>query len=128
MKTIVELLFWNFKVTSLLPPYQDFQDRFSNENGGYAPLRPRQHQAGGEAQTHLMLTIILDSGTCFSDSCLLAGLGERHLLWTGGRCLFGPVFRGAPRSEAGLLLPGWNRPRKHERIWFVSFCPIYSIC
>lgn len=36
------------QISILLPCYQDFQYRFANENGGYAPVRPRQHQAGGE--------------------------------------------------------------------------------
>lgn len=44
------------KDTSSSPPYQDILDRFSNENGGYASLRPRQHQAGGESPSpHLVI-------------------------------------------------------------------------
>lgn len=37
----------NPQVSNSLPCCQDFPYRFSNENGGYAPVRPRQHQAGG---------------------------------------------------------------------------------
>lgn len=38
----------NPQVNISLPCNQDFPDRFSNENGGYAPVRTRQHQAGCE--------------------------------------------------------------------------------
>lgn len=68
------------------------------------------------------------------------GLGPWHLLWTGGRCLFGPVFWGTSCCETGLFLLGWNRPREHEGVWLVScfllcshmfvffFSRRYSIC
>lgn len=39
----------NPQVSVSLPCYPDFPYRLSNENGGYAPVRPRQHQAGGES-------------------------------------------------------------------------------
>lgn len=47
-------------------------------------------------------------------------LGPWHLLWAGGRCLFGPVLWGASCCEARLLLLGWNGPGKHEGVRCVS--------
>lgn len=68
------------QITIILPCSQDFKHRFSNENGGYAPLRPRQHQAGGEVLTvhtgaHHVFT---KHGVCFWCYVLifdLVGLG-----------------------------------------------------
>lgn len=55
------------------------------------------------------------------------GLGPWHLLWAGGRCLFGSVFWGAPCCETGLLLLGWDGPREHERVWWVPCLAVSTV-
>lgn len=109
------------QVNISLPCYQDFPYRFSNENGGYAPVRTRQHQAGGECITHK--TDVM-SFSCFilcvfELSFRVAGFGPWHLLWAGGRRLFGPVFWGTSGCETRLFLPGRNGPREHEGVRWV---------
>lgn len=49
----------------------------------------------------------------------VAGFGPWHLLWAGGRRLFGPVFWGTSGCETRLFLPGWNGPREHEGVRWV---------
>lgn len=56
----------------------------------------------------------------------MVGLGPWHLLWAGGRCLFGPVFWGTPCRETGLFLLGWHGPREHEGVWLVPRLPVCS--
>lgn len=72
----------NPQVSILLPCCQDFPYRFSNENGGYAPVRPRQHQAGGQWTYKYIFCTIL-SFNCFPQTncvCLSSVLCAVNIL------------------------------------------------